>query len=253
MKVRPGLEIASVTDVGCQRDNNEDSYAYWESGDDAVFQRSGRLAVVADGMGGCEGGQFASQIAVETVLELYGGANSSADPQQRLITAFAEANNRVQQTARQTPTLRGMGTTLTAFALIADHLYYAHVGDSRLYMLRARKLSLLTHDHSLVARLVQNGMVRPEDAENHPQKHVLTAAVGVSEAVQPDTPVEPVPVNSGDVLLLCTDGLWGQLNEGEITSLLVSKAPAEACQALVDLAKKHGGPDNITLQVAKVA
>jgi protein phosphatase len=250
MKARPGVDIANLTDVGCQRDNNEDSYAYWESTDDAVFARLGRLAVVADGMGGAEGGQHASRIAVETVVKHYGGAAPSDDPQQRLFDAFAEANNCVRQAAAQTPGLRGMGTTLTAFVLVSSRIYYAHIGDSRLYLLREGKLRQLTHDHSLVARLVANGVVRAEDAENHPQKHVLTAAVGVSDSVQPDAPEHPIPLDSNDILLLCTDGLWGQMNDAEICGLLVAKAPAAACRELVELAKKRGGPDNITVQIA---
>jgi PPM family protein phosphatase len=253
MKVRPGLQIAGLSDVGCQRENNEDSYAYWEAEDEAVFRRLGRLAIVADGMGGCEGGQHASRIAVEAVIEVYGGATASHDPQQRLVEAFAEANARVQDEAMQNPGLQGMGTTLTAFALIADHLYYAHIGDSRLYLLRDGQPRLLSHDHSLVARLVANGVVRPEDAESHPQKHVLTAAVGVSDEIQPDVPAESLTVRQGDVLLLCTDGLWGQMSEKEIFEIIGSKPPESACRALVALAKERGGPDNITLQVARVA
>ena len=253
MKVRPGLEIAGLSDVGCQRENNEDSYAYWEAEDDALFRRLGRLVIVADGMGGCEGGQHASRIAVDTVIEVYGDTTLSDEPQQRLVEAFAEANARVQHEAIENPGLHGMGTTLTAYALTADHLYYAHIGDSRLYLLRDRQLRLLSHDHSLVARLVANGVVRPEDAESHPQKHVLTAAVGVSDDVEPDVPAESLPISRGDVLLLCTDGLWGQMSEKEIFEVLDSKSPAAACRALVALAKERGGPDNITLQVARVA
>jgi protein phosphatase len=253
MNVRPGLEIASLTDVGCQRDNNEDSYTYWEPEDNAAFARLGRLAIVADGMGGTEGGQHASRIAVDTVLEEYSNSNSADDPQRRLESAFAEANHRVQEQASANPSLRGMGTTLTAFAIVGDHLHYAHVGDSRLYLLRSSELRLVTHDHSLVARLVESGILRREDAENHPQKHVLTAAVGVSDGIQPDVPVEPLILCSGDILLLCTDGLWGQMSDVEMAGVLASKPPMAACNALVELAKKRGGPDNITLQVANLA
>lgn len=252
MKVRPGLEIASLSDVGCQRDNNEDSFGYWEPEDDRTFQRLGRLAVVADGMGGAEGGQFASRIAVETVLEVYSHCAEDESPQRCLSRAFSEANSRVQQTALQTPALLGMGTTLTAFAAVDHQLCYAHVGDSRLYLLRQGKLQLLTHDHSLVARLVANGLVRPEDAERHPQKHVLTAAIGVGDSVEPDAPSEPFSLAHGDVLLLCSDGLWGQMRDEEIARILLSQPPAIACQKLVDLAKERGGPDNITAQVARM-
>jgi protein phosphatase len=251
MKVRPGVEIASLTDVGCERENNEDSYAYWESEDDHEFERLGRLVIVADGMGGVEGGQFASRIAVESVQKAYASSPES-NPQQRLLAAFQFAHAEVQRKAHQNPELRGMGTTLTAFVLVGDHLFYAHVGDSRLYLLRAGKLQALTRDHSLVARLVETGVVSAQDAESHPQKHVLTAAVGVSDEIQPDHPAEPINVKASNVLMVCSDGLWGQLSEQEMARILTAKSPAEACPALVELAKDHGGPDNITVQIVRV-
>jgi protein phosphatase len=252
MKVRPGVEISSLTDVGCQRENNEDSYAYWEPEEDRVFEQLGRLVIVADGMGGTEGGQFASRIAVESVQQCYSSA-AEDDPQAKLMAAFQLAHAQVREKARGNPTLRGMGTTLTAFALVGNRLYYAHVGDSRLYLLRSGKLTALTRDHSLVARLVESGVIHPRDAESHPQKHVLTAAVGVSDEVLPDAPAEPVALQQSDILMACTDGLWGQMSEAEITEILDSKTPAEACRALVQLAKEHGGPDNITLQILRVS
>jgi PPM family protein phosphatase len=182
MKVRFGVEVASLSDVGCQRENNEDSFGYWESPDDSAFARLGRLAIVADGMGGCEGGQIASHIAVEAIERIY-SSSADADPQQRLLEGFRQAHARVQQRVRENPDLLGMGTTLTAFALVANQLYYAHIGDSRLYLLRAGRLRVVTRDHSLVSRLVETGALRAEDADNHPQKHVLTAAVGISDDV----------------------------------------------------------------------
>lgn len=252
MNVRPGVELASLTDVGCVRDNNEDSYGYWESEDDAIFQCLGRLVIVADGMGGCEGGQFASRIAVDTVEQSY-SSSVDPDPQQALLAAFQSANSRVQEKARSTPDLLGMGTTLTAFALVGNRLYFAHVGDSRLYLLRAGKLRTLTRDHSLVARLVESGVIQAADAETHPQKHVLTAAVGVGDELQPDFSAEPLVIEPADTLMACTDGLWGQMSEGEILKVLASKSPKEACRDLVQLAKDHGGPDNITLQIVRAA
>ena len=251
MKVHPGMEVASLTDVGCQREDNEDSYAYWESPDDAIFARLGRLAVIADGMGGCEGGQFASRIAVDSVQASYTSAKDSS-PQELLLDTVRLANVRVQEKARLTPALRGMGTTLTAAAIVGNHLYFAHVGDSRLYLLRNGGLRALTRDHTLVARLVESGVIRPEDADSHPQKHVLTAAVGVGEDVVADAPDAGIPLEKDDVLLLCTDGLWGQMTDADIAGILSSSKPANAVQALVQLAKDRGGPDNITLLVMRV-
>ena len=251
MRIRPGVEIAALTDVGCQRENNEDSYGYWESDDDAVFSRLGRLAVVADGMGGHEGGQVASHIAVDAIQETYSNA-SDADPQKALIAALQEAHHRIQRRANEDPELQGMGTTCTACAIVGSRAYFAHVGDSRLYLLRNGNLRVLSRDHSLVARLIETGVIRQEDAESHPQKHVLTAALGVADDVEPDFPAEPLSLEKSDVLLICTDGLWGQLSETELTYVLSSQAPANACESLVRLAKEHGGPDNVTLQIARV-
>ena len=252
MKVHPGVEVASLTDVGCQREDNEDSYGYWEASDDATFARLGRLAIVADGMGGCEGGQFASRIAVDSVQESYSSAQDG-DPQQLLLKAVRLANARVQEEARATPSLQGMGTTLTAAAIISENLYFAHVGDSRLYLLRGGTLRALTRDHTLVARLIESGVIRAEDAETHPQKHVLTAAIGVGEDVTPDAPPEAISLKKSDVLFLCTDGLWGQMTESEIIEILSSNRPEAAARALVQLAKEHGGPDNITVQILRVS
>jgi len=117
MKVRPGVEVAGLTDIGCNRQNNEDNYAYWEPADDAAFQRLGRLAIVADGMGGAEGGQYASRMAVDAVRDAY-AASDDEDPQQRLLIAFQGANARIQQEARAKPSLHGMGTTLTACSIV---------------------------------------------------------------------------------------------------------------------------------------
>ena len=252
MKVRPGIEAAARTDLGCLRQNNEDNYAYWESQDDADFQHLGRLAIVADGMGGAEGGQFASRIAVDAVREAYAVAGSEG-PQQRLSAAFLEANRKVQQEARAKPILHGMGTTLTACAIVGRALYFAHIGDSRLLLVRNQECQQLTRDHSLVARLVESGTLRPEEAEMHPQKHVLTAAIGVAEDLQPDVPLSPLQLQTKDILVLCTDGLWGQMSTGEITEIVSKASPIDACKALIQLAKDRGGPDNITVQVLRVS
>src|SRR5262249_21174845 len=170
-----------------------------------------------------------------------------------LIAAVREAHHRIQQRAREDPGLQGMGTTCTACAIVGNSLYYVHVGDSRLYLLRNDVLHFLSHDHTLVARLIESGVLRQEDAENHPQKHVLTAALGVADEIEPDAPSEPVSLEKSNVVLICTDGLWGQLNETELKLVLRSQEPAEACQSLVRLAKEHGAPDNVTLQIARIA
>lgn len=253
MNVRPGIEAAALTDLGCLRQNNEDNYAYWESPQDSDFLRLGRLAIVGDGMGGAEGGQFASQIAVDAVRDTYSASAGPDGPQQRLSAAFQEANRRVQQEARAKPLLHGMGTTLTACAIVGEELYFAHIGDSRLFLVRNGECQQLTRDHSLVARLIESGTIRPEEAETHPQKHVLTAAIGVAEDLQPDVPPSPVQLALQDVLVLCTDGLWGQVASPEIAEIVSKASPEDACKTLVRLAKDRGGPDNITVQILHVS
>jgi PPM family protein phosphatase len=251
MRVRPGVELAGLSDVGCQRENNEDRYSYREPADDSQFPTKGRLAIVADGMGGYEGGQEASRIAVEVIEEVY--ANSGAgDPRTWLLQGFQVAHHRIQEYAEKYSDLHGMGTTCTAMALLDRLLYFAHVGDSRLYLVRGSNISRLTQDHSYVSRLVQNGVLRAEEAESHPQRHILTAALGAGNSVTPDAPPQPVSLETSDVLVLCTDGLWGLLTESEIQSAVAGKTAAEICDTLVETAKNRGGPDNITVQVLRI-
>ncbi|HVO79557.1 MAG TPA: Stp1/IreP family PP2C-type Ser/Thr phosphatase [Terriglobales bacterium] len=252
MRIRPGIELAALSDVGCHRENNEDRYSYWEPADDAQFQLKGRLAIVADGMGGYEGGQEASRLAVETIEEVYADTADS-EPQALLLSAFQAAHDRIQQQATERSALHGMGTTCTAIALLGHHLYFAHVGDSRLYLVRDGSISRLTHDHSYVSRLVEHGVISSEEAESHPQRHILTAALGAGSDLTPEMPEQPVALSPGDVLVLCTDGLWGVVHDDEIRSVVSARNPHEACHELVHTAKQRGGPDNITMQVLRVA
>jgi protein phosphatase len=243
--------VAGLSDIGCQRETNEDSYLYWEPADDKEFQRKGRLAVIADGMGGHEGGQEASRFAVETVREVY-DSGFSEDPQTALIESFAAAHTRIVNYAEQHPAFQGMGTTCTAFVLLGHHLYFAHVGDSRLYLIRDARISRLTRDHSYVGRLVESGLVRAEDAERHPQRHILTAALGAGLELEAEGAEQGRLLEDGDNLLLCTDGLWGVVAEDQLEDAVTKYAPAECCAALVKLARERGGPDNITLQVLHI-
>src|SRR2546430_14800570 len=185
MQIRPGIELAGLSDVGCQRKNNEDRYSYWEPVSDEEFRRKGRLAIVADGMGGYEGGQEASGIAVETVEEVYAGTLND-DPRSLLNAGFRAAHQRIQEQASKNLVLHGMGTTCTAIALLGNTLHFAHVGDSRLYLVRDGSISALTRDHSYVNRLLEDGILSAEEAESHPQRHILTAALGSGAEVFPD-------------------------------------------------------------------
>ena len=200
MKVRAGIEVSSQSDIGCLRTNNEDSFGYWEPEDDQQFLRKGRLAVVADGMGGYEGGQEASRLAVETLVAVYRDF-AGDDPQEALVEALQAAHEQIRQYSFAHPELRGMGTTCTAAAIVqTDALYYVHVGDTRLYLIRDGQITRVTRDHSYVGRLVESGMISPEEAENHPQRNILTAALGTNPDLIMDSPGHPEPLRAEDVL-----------------------------------------------------
>jgi len=249
---KPGIEMACLTDVGRQRANNEDSYLYWEPDTDEEFRRKGRLAVIADGMGGYEGGQEASRLAVETVRHVYDSA-FAADPQQTLLGALASAHANSHRYAEEHPQFHGMGTTCTAMSLVGRELSFAHVGDSRLYRVQPASVTRLTRDHSYVGRLVESGIVRSEDAESHPQRHILTAALGSGRDIVPDKPDHPLTLEGGDSLLLCTDGLWSLVADQDLASVVRSNTPAQACAALVQMALDRGGPDNVTVLILRIA
>ena len=251
MNARPGIKVASLTDIGRQREDNEDSYLYWEPASDDEFERKGRLAIVADGMGGYEGGLEASRLAVETVRDVYDRAFSDA-PQAALLRAFSAAHECIQNYAEQHPQFYGMGTTCTAFVLRGRQVYFAHIGDSRLDLVRGTGISQLTRDHSYVGRLVASGIVRSEDAETHPQRHILTAALGVGEGSLADSGDEELILETGDALVLCTDGLWSLVSEQELEKVIQRNGPSESCDALVTMALARGGADNITVQVLRL-
>jgi PPM family protein phosphatase len=258
MKVRTGVEVSTQSDIGCLRTNNEDSFGYWEPEDDRLFLRKGRLAVVADGMGGYEGGQEASRLAVETVVAAYRDFTGD-DPQQGLVEALEAAHEQIRQYSFAHPALRGMGTTCTAAAIVkgkaeadGDMLHYVHVGDTRLYLIRGGRITRVTRDHSYVGRLVESGMISAEEAETHPQRNILTAALGTNPDLIMDTPARPEPLRPEDVLLICSDGLWGLVRDPEIVSAVENKGVEQAGRELIRIARERGGPDNITVAILRL-
>ena len=224
------LRVGARTDVGRVRKGNEDSY----TAEDPLF-------AVADGMGGHQGGEVASSVALEILSQGDG-------PLEELVR---KANDEVFRRAGKDPGLSGMGTTLTAIRHEGKVLRLAHVGDSRAYLLRDGTIQRLTKDHTVVERLVDEGRLSAEEAEIHPQRSILTRALGVDEAIQVDQgAIEP---HAGDRLLLCSDGLTGVVGEEEITRILTDHAePQDAANALVDAANEGGGQDNITAVVVDV-
>lgn len=243
--------MASLTDVGRLRVNNEDAHLYWEPDRHEELTRKGRLAIIADGMGGYDGGQEASRLAVETVRRIY-DRDFDNDPQTALVNGIRTAHDSILRFAVEHPQFANMGTTCTALSIVNRRLFFAHIGDSRLYHLRRGNTSRLTRDHSYVGRLVESGLLRSEDAESHPQRHILTAALGSGREVFPHTPEQPLVLEEGDVLVLCTDGLWSVVGEPELSRIAMTETPAEACAKLVHAALERGGPDNVTVLVLRI-
>jgi len=229
------VRAGAKTDVGLVRDGNEDSYLI----DDPLF-------VVADGMGGHLAGDVASSTAVEVISEEAGSA--SPDDPASLEALVQHANAAIHRKSQDDPALHGMGTTCT-LVVIGDHLaQFAHVGDSRAYLLRDGELSQLTEDHTLVNRMVREGRLSAEEADHHPQRNIVTRALGVDAQVAVDTP--GVQVRNGDRLLLCSDGLTSMMGASAIRETLVEEAdPQRAADRLVELAVQAGGEDNVTVLV----
>ncbi len=204
MKIRPGIELANLTDVGCERTHNEDNYCYAEPESDAEMQKRGRLLVIADGMGGQAGGQIASTLAVDTVRDVF-LSGPATDPAAALVAAYQSAHAAIQGYVREHPELAGMGTTCTAAVLRDDQVTYGHVGDSRLYLLRSDTIVRLTRDQSYVQHMVDTGVISAEEAQTHPSRNILTSALGSDSAVEADFAEAPIPLLARDMLLLCTD------------------------------------------------
>jgi protein phosphatase len=231
------LKTASRTELGHVRDNNED----------AVFTSS-RLAVVADGMGGHPGGEIASAVAVSLVQAAFTGR--SLDELQAAVRA---ANRAIWDRASGNPELEGMGTTVCAAGVTNDgDLAVVHVGDSRAYVLHDGLLRRITDDHSLTAELVRRGELREEDALEHPQRGVITRVLGGAAHVEPDGSTHRTTI--GDRLLLCSDGLFNELRDEDIASIMTANEQVEGtADGLVELALERGGRDNVTVVVAEIS
>lgn len=224
-------QVAAKSDVGRVRDGNEDSYLLQEP-----------YFAVADGMGGHAAGDVASRTAVQTLSERIGDGTNDPDG---LARAVKEANAAIFEKATADPSLHGMGTTCTLALVDDDNIHLAHVGDSRAYLMRGDELELLTEDHTLVGRMVKEGRLKPEEAERHPQRSIITRVLGVDSDVEVD--LLTVPVQEGDRVLLCSDGLTSMIDAGAIRDILSrNNDPDSAVEELIAAANEAGGEDNIT-------
>jgi serine/threonine protein phosphatase PrpC len=235
----PDFELALLTDVGCARSNNEDFCGHsTESPTEAVF-------AVADGVGGYEGGEIASQMAVEITLSAYQENPPSIGPAKRLYRAVQRANIEIHNRALTVPELRRMATTLTAVAVSDGILHAVHIGDCRLYLLRGGRIQQLTKDHTVVGERVRMGLISAREARNHPDRSALSRCLGRELIASLDRLT--MPLRPRDRLLLCTDGLWSMFEDRELDYIARGLEPPAVCRKLVDEANERGAPDNITV------
>lgn len=238
-----GLRSAIGSDVGRRRTSNQDSGA-----------TTGRLLVVADGMGGHAHGEVASAVTVSALTDLDARLPedlTGVDLAEEMTNALVAATDALEQQAQADPEMRGMGTTVVSLLLTGEHLALAHIGDSRIYRLRSGRIEQLTHDHTMVQQLVDEGQITAEEALSHPRRSVLMRALSTDHAPEPD--LDRVPIQEGDRFLLCSDGVTAVLSDDALQDVLSTvEEPSAAVSRLIDLANEGGGPDNITAIVADV-
>ena len=240
--------IASLqTDVGCVREVNEDSGKFVEPKDASLKANKGLLLIVADGMGGHSAGEVASRLAVDVISRAY--YEDRNDPQAALKNAFQKANRSIYEASKKDESLKGMGTTCTALVLQNGSALSAHVGDSRLYLVRDGQIYLMTEDHSAVMEMVKHGLLTLEEARHHPDKNVILRAMGSNAEVEIATWQQPFPVQEGDRFLICSDALYDLVEDDEIKRAVTEGDPDSACKNLVALARERGGHDNITVGI----
>lgn len=250
------VQFAGQTDVGLKRNHNEDSF---------LLLADHNLYMVADGMGGHSSGEVASRLAVETIAQFFRDSADDEDvtwpykldkghtyEENRLSTGVKLANLRIHESASADSKRKGMGTTLVSTRFVRDGIIIGHVGDSRVYRVREKKLEQLTEDHSLLNDYIKMKELTPEEIENFPHKNVIVRALGMKDTVQVD--VVTTKPQIGDIYLLCSDGLCGMIDDKAILEIIVShETNLEAgCNALIEAANANGGNDNITAVLLRV-
>jgi serine/threonine protein phosphatase PrpC len=243
------LDVAQLTDVGRKREHNEDNMAFVIPKDSQVMASKGALFIVADGMGGHAAGEVASEIAVDTISNMY-YQEDSTDVAVSLLRAIKRANASIHQRAAENLLRTGMGTTCVAAVLRGNMAYIANVGDSRSYLLRGNQVKQISQDHSWVAEQVRAGLLTEEQARTHAQRNVITRCLGTQAEV--DVDIFHEELLEGDFLVLCTDGLSGLVSDEELHRIVDQFVPQESVYHLVERANENGGPDNITTIVVRV-
>ena len=242
------MKVYMKTDTGKIRSSNQDAMFSMEPEPNVL------CAAVCDGMGGVNGGNIASELCVKVLQDqlqkAYHSEMSDKSAIQMLTTALFNANLAVYEESRKNEGLKGMGTTAVLALVQRQHLFVVHVGDSRALLLREGSVQQLTHDHTIVQAMVDSGEISEQQAQRHPQKHIITRAIGVQREVEVD--VSDWQLQSGDLILLCSDGLSNHLSNDQICAAAKRFLPNELAEGLIALANEDGGSDNITVVVISV-
>ncbi len=240
------MKIQAFTDTGRVRDMNQDAFLT------GAFHEGGAWAVVCDGMGGVTGGQIASEICVNEVSSHikkgYRKGMSMKSVKNLLVSAITAANIKVFEKSEENYEYAGMGTTVVAVVILNGFAAVAHVGDSRAYVI-TDEIKQITHDHSVVQYLVDSGRITPEQARIHPERNVITRAVGVAAEV--DIDVDIIPINQGEQILICSDGLYEYVTDDEMLDVVKNSSSEEPAKILLDMANNAGGKDNITVVIVE--
>ena len=249
--MKPTLEIGHRTDVGRRREHNEDYLSIHVPDLEEQIDSRGTLLMVADGMGGHAAGEIASRTAIAAVLDSYYG-DLSGGVEEALSRALHTANRAVIDEAGRSYERAGMGTTLAAAAVHNGDLVVANVGDSRVYLIRDGGIVQLSRDHSWIAEALAAGRINPEDARRHPWRNVVTRSLGGGLELEVDV-YPPRRLHLGDIILVCSDGLWGMVPSERILQIVESRSAQAAADGLVSAANEAGGHDNITAIVCRIA
>lgn len=238
------MQLYGATDIGMKRNSNQDAFC------NTMLDKQTALTVVCDGMGGANAGNIASTVAVKTITDYvkksYFKFMSPLAIENMLRSAISSANIEVFETARNNPEYTGMGTTVVAAIIRENTAYIAHVGDSRAYLIKKNELVQITRDHSVVQHLIEQGCITPEMALSHPEKNVITRAVGTEDDVQSDFNEVKIDDN---ILMLCTDGLTGAVSAKEITDIIINNELKDVPDLLIRSANQKISADNITITV----
>ena len=232
------MKVVSKTHIGNVRASNQDS---------VLYEETTRLYGVADGMGGHNGGDIASQMAVLLLARIL---ESLFPSEENLRSGFEQVNELIYQEQLKNPILSGMGTTLTVLWENEDKILLGHIGDSRAYLMRNGKIEQISRDHSLVGEMVREGVLTEEQALAHPYRNVITQAVGTAETLNPH--LETINKKAADKFILCSDGLYEYVSKDEMCELLMRYSPEDAAEKMIEKALTGGGKDNVTVLIAEV-